>query len=146
MQSNPASKAAPPKYSEKEVARAAVWEAIPELLSGAWDTPPVHILVHRGVRFRAHIRDLSLRRGSAMTVVLVCEEDPLPPDGEIAHRFRLTPRETEVARLLARRCSNKEIAKELGLSPNTVWRHTDSVLAKLGVSTRRHVMDKLCSA
>jgi LuxR family maltose regulon positive regulatory protein len=50
---------------------------------------------------------------------------------------RLTYREEEVLACLLRRLSNKEIARELCISPATVKRHASNVYAKLGVGTRR---------
>lgn len=49
---------------------------------------------------------------------------------------RLTPREDEVLRLLARGHSNKEIAREMGLGVRTVEGHVSNVLAKCAVHTR----------
>ena len=48
----------------------------------------------------------------------------------------LTPRETEVLRLLAQGKSNKEIGTELVIGLKTVKTHVSSVLSKLGVSSR----------
>jgi two-component system, NarL family, nitrate/nitrite response regulator NarP len=48
----------------------------------------------------------------------------------------LTEREREVLELIARGLTNKEIARELTITPNTVKRHLKSLFAKLGVSTR----------
>ncbi|MDP9176636.1 MAG: helix-turn-helix transcriptional regulator [Gemmatimonadota bacterium] len=55
----------------------------------------------------------------------------------------LTPREKEVARLLARRRTSKEIAKALGISHATARRHTEKVLAKLGLRSRNEVEECL---
>ena len=51
-------------------------------------------------------------------------------------RTLLTPRELEIARLVARGLSNKEIAQMLGTSPGTVKYQVHWVLLKLGVSKR----------
>jgi DNA-binding NarL/FixJ family response regulator len=52
----------------------------------------------------------------------------------------LSPREQEVARLLATGASNEEVARTLFLSENTVKTHVKAVLAKLGVPDRIHVV------
>jgi RNA polymerase sigma factor (sigma-70 family) len=49
---------------------------------------------------------------------------------------RLTPREQEVLRRVAGGKSNKEIARELGISVKTVESHIGRLLAKLGVASR----------
>ncbi len=49
---------------------------------------------------------------------------------------RLTPREVDVLRLLARGDTNKEIGLDLGLSPKTVMHHSVSIYGKLGVRGR----------
>ena len=51
-------------------------------------------------------------------------------------RDALTPRETDVLRLLARGLANKRIALELGISERTVKTHVSSIFAKLGVTDR----------
>ena len=48
----------------------------------------------------------------------------------------LSPREREVALLIGRGFSNKEVARELGLSPGTVKTHAHSILQKLGERSR----------
>lgn len=49
---------------------------------------------------------------------------------------RLTPREREVLRLLARGLNNPEIAEALYLSPHTVRTHVGNILRKLEVHSR----------
>jgi NarL family two-component system response regulator LiaR len=51
----------------------------------------------------------------------------------------LTPREREVAELIARGRSNKRIALELGISEKTVKTHVSSILRKLGLTDRTQV-------
>lgn len=48
----------------------------------------------------------------------------------------LTPREQQVAQLLAGGLTNKEIAQRLGVTEHTVKFHLNGLLRKLGVSTR----------
>jgi DNA-binding CsgD family transcriptional regulator len=57
----------------------------------------------------------------------------------LMHRFSLTPAETDVALLIARGMSNREIARELAISAHTARHHTESVLLKLGIHTRAAV-------
>jgi RNA polymerase sigma factor (sigma-70 family) len=49
---------------------------------------------------------------------------------------RLSPRERDVLTLVARGASNREIARELGLSEHTVRTHITNILAKLGFENR----------
>ena len=60
-----------------------------------------------------------------------------------AHPQGLTPREAEVATLLADGLSNAEIAERLVLSPRTVEHHVAAVMTKLEVTSRHAVRDTL---
>jgi DNA-binding CsgD family transcriptional regulator len=55
----------------------------------------------------------------------------------------LTPREREVAQLLARGASNEEIAKALWISRHTVKDHVKAIYAKLRVGGRAELTAKL---
>lgn len=48
----------------------------------------------------------------------------------------LTPREVDVLELVSEGLSNKRIAKELGISVNTVKFHVNALLSKFGVKSR----------
>ena len=48
----------------------------------------------------------------------------------------LTAREVEVLRLLARGSSNKDIAKQLVITPKTASNHVEHIYTKVGASTR----------
>ena len=50
-----------------------------------------------------------------------------------------TERQRQVVHLIARGCSNVEIAERLGVSPRTAKAHSDIVRSKLGVSKRRQI-------
>jgi DNA-binding CsgD family transcriptional regulator len=50
--------------------------------------------------------------------------------------FGLTRREREVLRLLVDGLPNREIADALSISPRTVGKHIEGILAKLGVESR----------
>lgn len=53
----------------------------------------------------------------------------------------LTPREAEIARLVAERKSNKAIAKALGISPRTVSTHLSNIFKKVEVGSRGELTD-----
>ncbi len=50
--------------------------------------------------------------------------------------YGLTPRELEVVHSIVEGCSNKDIAKQYGISEETVKRHLSNTFDKTGVSTR----------
>ena len=77
--------------------------------------------------------------GSLPIVLVTVEAGPRRP----AARHGLTPRQTEVAELLARRLTNAEVAEALSISPHTARHHTEAVLRKLGLRDRRHVAEAL---
>jgi DNA-binding CsgD family transcriptional regulator len=56
---------------------------------------------------------------------------------------QLTPREREVAYLLARKRSDKEIANALEISVRTAQHHVEAILSKLGVAARTQVVESL---
>jgi DNA-binding NarL/FixJ family response regulator len=74
----------------------------------------------------------------------VHEAQDVTRSGEVlAH---LTRREREVLELVAQGLSNKEIAKALVITPNTVKRHIKSIFGKLEVHTRAAAAAKAISA
>jgi two-component system nitrate/nitrite response regulator NarL len=64
-----------------------------------------------------------------VAVLSAQRKPPGPPDG-------LTPRENQIAGLIARGRSNKEIARELCIEISTVKNHVHHMLEKLGVRGR----------
>lgn len=68
----------------------------------------------------------------ALTRILAAEPAPSAP--------RLTERETEIVRLLAAGRSNKELAAELYLSPNTVRNHLHRIGKKLDAASRLDIV------
>jgi two-component system nitrate/nitrite response regulator NarL len=56
------------------------------------------------------------------------------PSAQLAEE--LTPRESQVLRLMAEGQSNKEIARALGISDHTVKFHVNAILGKLNVQSR----------
>lgn len=79
--------------------------------------------------------------------VLLVQLDVDGPRGlapeELRRRFGLTPREIEVALLLAERRTNQEVAETLHISTHTAERHTERVLGKMGLRSRLQVPSRL---
>lgn len=76
-------------------------------------------------------------------VTVKCPNTYAATPDKLAHLKKtlgLTSREAEVANLLTSRCTNREIAAKLGMSGHTARHHTESVLRKLGVSSRAEVL------
>ena len=67
---------------------------------------------------------------------------PSPRD-RLRDEYGMTPREIEVAALLAQGMSNVGVAGRLRISPHTARHHTQRVLAKLGVHSRAEAAAKL---
>ena len=61
---------------------------------------------------------------------------------ERVERVDLTPRELEVVQLIAKRLSNKHIAKELSLSLYTVKNHVHNIIEKLQVEDRFEAVEQ----
>jgi len=73
---------------------------------------------------------------AAMSLEALSHATRTEPAGATDHRPSLTDRELEVLQLLAAGETNKEIARQLSLSPGTVRVHVSNILAKLGVENR----------
>lgn len=91
-----------------------------------------------GEEFDARIA-LPVDKANVAVAVLMRRNTAQPTIEQLRRSFGLTKREAEVAQLLAARLSNKEIARKLNFTIYTAKRHTEHVLGKLGLSSRRHV-------
>ncbi|HEY4592597.1 MAG TPA: response regulator transcription factor [Thermoanaerobaculia bacterium] len=78
----------------------------------------------------------------ALTAALLegARAHPLPAAPEPVLVEPLTPRETEVLRLMAAAYTNREIAEALGTAEGTVKIHVSNILAKLGARDRTHAV------
>ncbi len=73
----------------------------------------------------------------SMAVKLIDEFKQMSrPEREQPNALRLTARELEVLRLVSRSMNNREIAKELFISENTVKNHVRNILEKLQLHSR----------
>jgi len=95
-----------------------------------------------GTRDAAHEWSVGTRLSAEQAIEYASEwlETPTEPNADPQRGQRvaggLSPRELEVLRLVAAGRTNREIAAELVLSERTVAHHLDSILSKLGVSSR----------
>ncbi|QBI22024.1 LuxR family transcriptional regulator [Egibacter rhizosphaerae] len=93
----------------------------------------VRLPAGEGVLRLRSVRDADDPNLMATTLAL---EEPTRPTLPAAVASALTPREREVAQLIAAGASNDAIAAELFLSPYTVKEHTGSVYRKTGTISR----------
>ncbi|WP_284349950.1 helix-turn-helix transcriptional regulator [Roseisolibacter agri] len=112
-----------------------------------------HAPVSTVVRTARHRYELACTRTrsaddrSPLALVTVQRQVPRPlTDDEIRARFGLTPRELEVARLLAEGLTNQELAERLGVSFFTARNHVERLLPKLGAANRACVGGALIGA
>jgi DNA-binding CsgD family transcriptional regulator len=100
------------------------------------------LIVIRGIGQKAF--DAAYARGRAMTIdegVAFAVADkpaykPAPPVKSAAPDTALTPRQLEIARLIADDLTNRQIADRLFLSERTVETHITNILNKLGLNSR----------
>ncbi|MFW6330529.1 MAG: helix-turn-helix transcriptional regulator [Gemmatimonadota bacterium] len=93
---------------------------------------------------RLHLHGTCLPPGSAgpdPTALIIAEDRSacIPDARTLSGRYGLTPRQAQVAQLLARGDSNHDIADRLGISPHTARHHAQRVLEKVGTHSRKAV-------
>jgi DNA-binding NarL/FixJ family response regulator len=95
----------------------------------------------------ARMADLVVRASDGEVIVppallpaLVDALREVPDSGWRPLRSRLTTREWEIVELLGEGATTRRIADRLVLSPMTVYSHTNSILRKLGVNSRRDAL------
>ena len=106
--------------------------------------------VSGGRRYRCRVFPLEVPRSrhGAPSAVVVIERD-LPawfPTAESLARFHLTAREEQAVRFALSGLTNRQIAVEMGISPNTVKALLRLAMTKIGVSSRMGILQKLSLA
>ena len=103
-------------------------DCIPRFLAEYIDQPGEHLLIDRGlVAICEKLRDGDGLELQKMTLRPLRKFD------------LLTPREQQVARVLASGKSHKETARDLGVAPSTIRNQTQSIYSKLGVDNRANL-------
>jgi DNA-binding CsgD family transcriptional regulator len=97
------------------------------------------------IRELNQIHETFLRLGAAVLLekvrVLYRELGARPPRRTAVGEGLLTSRESEIARLVSERKSNKAIGKTLGISPRTVSTHLSNIYQKLDLGSRGELAD-----
>ncbi|MGN9841089.1 ATP-binding protein [Nonomuraea sp. H19] len=141
--------------SEEEYTRAGellgilrnVWESIGTPLLGFGHLLPYHDECEARTRraLGEHAFQTAVRRGGrlsheqAFAHALMEDAPSRGESGKAGRPSPLTRRETEIAQLIARGMSNKEIAATLVIAQRTAEGHTEHILRKLGFSSRVQV-------
>jgi PAS domain S-box-containing protein len=99
------------------------------------DDADVFVLDEHGDRVLVEVNSVRLLRGDRVVGVFGQVEHE-PSSEPVAALAALTPRQTEVLRLLEYGRSTHQIAEELHLSPETVRNHIRHILKTLGVHSR----------
>ncbi|MET7336525.1 LuxR C-terminal-related transcriptional regulator [Nonomuraea sp. NPDC005650] len=91
--------------------------------------------------FQAAVRRGARRTPEQALAYAFKQEAPAPCPSDAADQYApLTPRETEIAQLIARGMRNKEIAAALVIAQRTVEGHIEHVLCKLGFNSRTQIV------
>jgi len=117
-------------------------ESWPDRLSPAETEPPEQYLETASEALSPAARQAAWAEGAAMSLGQAVDYalHRGSRDGNVPERTGgLTPRELEVAGLVARGLTNREIAAELVISGGTAKRHVENILTKLGMASRREL-------
>jgi non-specific serine/threonine protein kinase len=127
-------------------AAAARWEAMGSPVTGIpWVGPPHD---EAEARLRAALGDavfeVAYQQGAELDFdesldFALDEKDEVPKPGKEAAANPLTRRESEVAALVTRGLSNKEIASALVIAQRTAETHVEHILTKLGFTSRAQI-------
>lgn len=123
--------------------------------SQMWETMNVDRLTRKRLQIREDVTQTRLlatmgssaftdlfRRGQRLpyaTVLATALDGEPEPAGTLAMPGLLTTRETEIAQLLMRGMTNKQIASKLVIAKRTVDSHVQNILIKLGISSRSQI-------
>jgi DNA-binding CsgD family transcriptional regulator len=105
-------------------------------------SPAVTLLTAvRGEPFYVHVMPIA-RDGGEQHVAVSVRQLGIEREA-FARRYRLSPREAEVAELVLRGYRNPEIAASLGIASSTIKRHLTRIFDKIGVDSRTQLIGRL---
>lgn len=93
-----------------------------------------------------YLQDMESKRLAALMAVETATETVRSLEeviGDASEIAFLTEREKEVLKLILEDAKRKDIADELGVSENTIKKHTANIFSKLGVTSRKELYNKL---
>jgi DNA-binding CsgD family transcriptional regulator len=134
--------AAAREVASAATARGACAPGAPQAASRTVDTRRARYLVRGTLAPHASLGRLAVM----LDVDTVARDAVVASDAALRARFGLTASEVAVARLLAERRSDAEIAAQLGISPHTARTHVERVRRKLRVAKRTDVAARLAEA
>jgi LuxR family maltose regulon positive regulatory protein len=127
--------------------RSAAMEALAQAVALAEPGGVIRVFVDLGPRMAALLHQLAAQRTQPEFIARLLAA--FPPARSPTSTLRqpdliepLSERELEVLALLARRLTNKEIARALSISPMTVKRHSSNIYQKLAVGGRREAVTR----
>lgn len=119
-------------YDESKIVKSAFQAGVDGYILKGSDTNEVEKAIEKvmeGHTFMGKGVVLTNGRGNTSNGIGMKHED------RFFKRYNLTKREIEVLRLISKALSNKEVAKELYISDQTVSVHRKNIMRKLGVSS-----------
>jgi DNA-binding NarL/FixJ family response regulator len=112
-------------------------EIVVELDPGLDKPSPIHVINHTTTTILRLLTSPSLHEGSYSSSHL--DRSQGTKRAPEIHVEGFSPRESDVFRLLVQGATNKEIARELGISENTVKYHVKNIMTKLNVNSRTQI-------
>jgi len=126
--------------------RARLLQLVRKRLGRNGNGAPVTVETRRGTYTLLAVAWPDPNGAGALGIGLATVSGHLAIDASVAQRFRLTPRESDVASRIASGASSREVAESLGMSVHTARRHTERVLQKCNVRRRAAVAAALYAA
>jgi DNA-binding CsgD family transcriptional regulator len=126
--------------------RARLLQVVRRRLARKGDGAPVTVETRRGTYTLLAVPWPDPNGPGVLGIGLATVSGHLVVDASVAQRFRLTPRESDVASRIAAGASSREVAESLGMSVHTARRHTERVLEKCNVRRRAAVAAALYAA